>query len=69
MTWTRVECAPLRHPTDLFGAACALTEGDEQGEHHTHWVDDATGVEVVVAWHAKGTRPKPNCLIRRPGVN
>lgn len=69
MAWTMTECKALPNAGNTYLASCALIEGDEMGENHTHWQDDVTEVEVVVAWHKKGERPKPNCQVRRPGVN
>lgn len=69
MAWTMIECKALPNAAKTYTASCALTEGDELGDNHTHWEDDATLVEFVVAWHKKGERPKPNGQVRRPGVN
>lgn len=37
--WEMMECRSLPHPTRNYSAACALIEGDEPGDNHTHWKD------------------------------
>jgi hypothetical protein len=67
--WTMIPCLTAtdrNNDPPRFTNSCALTEGDEPGDHHTHWIDP-DGIEVVVAWHKAGERPEPNCVIRKNG--